>query len=71
VPVAVICCVFPIAIEGVDGASVTVVSAGPMKKPLHPAITKTVKTHSDAGIMIDTAAPFLLDRHCFIEQYPS
>jgi hypothetical protein len=67
VPVAVICCVFPTAIEGVDGANVTVVSVGPMKKPLHPAITNTL---SDA-IVMKIAALFLLDRPCFIEQYPS
>jgi hypothetical protein len=70
VPVAVICCVFQTAIEGVDGASVTVVSVGPMKKPLHPAITETLNTLSEAIVMM-IAARFLLDRLCFIEQYPS
>jgi hypothetical protein len=50
--------------------AVTVVSVGPMKKPLHPAITKTLNTLSDAIVMM-IAAPFLLDRPCFIEQYPS
>jgi hypothetical protein len=67
VPVAVICCVFPTAIEGVDGASVTVVSVGPMKKPLHPAITETLNTL----IVMMIAALLLLDRLCSIEQYPS
>jgi hypothetical protein len=54
----------------VEGASVTVVSVGPMKKPLHPAITKTLNTHSDATVVM-IAAPFLLNRLCSIGQYPS
>jgi hypothetical protein len=41
-----------------------------MKKPLHPAITETLNTLSDAMVMM-IAARFLLDRFCFIERYPS
>jgi hypothetical protein len=38
VPVATICCVLPIATEGVEGDTVTVVKVGPIKKFLHPAV---------------------------------
>lgn len=37
VPVATICCVFATATDGVEGDTVTVVSAGGIKKFLHPA----------------------------------
>jgi hypothetical protein len=38
VPVATICCVLPAARDGVEGDTVRVVNAGPIKKFLHPAV---------------------------------
>jgi hypothetical protein len=70
VPVAVICCVFPIARDGVDGARVTVVKVGPMKNPLHPERAGVIAVNSNKAIMQTIAASFFSSRicHCFIEQ---
>jgi hypothetical protein len=65
VPVALICCVFPTATDGVDGASATVVNFGPMKNPLHPKIAGPINAHSNRAIMEIAAAPFPLSRTCF------
>jgi hypothetical protein len=68
VPVAIICCVFPTATDGVDGASVTVVKVGPMKNPLHPQIAGAIAIHRNIASRKRSAAPFLLSTLCFMEQ---
>jgi hypothetical protein len=65
VPVAVICCVFPTATDGVDGASVTVVSVGPIKNPLHPESAGAIATIIKKVIMQTTAGLFSFSGICF------
>jgi hypothetical protein len=56
VPVAVICCVLPMATEGVEGATVTVVRVGPIKNPLHPIMPTAITVQIQKRRLLDSAA---------------